>query len=235
MKAIIFCGGGGTRLRPLTYKLPKPMVPLQGRTVLEHLFDLFKKYGIRDIILTTCYLKEKMRDYFGDGKKFGMNIEYVEEKDLLGTANHISLASKYLKETFFVSNGDELKDIDLDNMLKKHRQTKAIVTLALREVPDPSHYGVVKLGGDKILEFVEKPKKEEAPSNFISAGFYIMEPKVLDYIPKSYAMLEKEVFPKLAKEGKLYGYKFKGQWFDTGTFERYEEAKKNWKGVSSKK
>jgi NDP-sugar pyrophosphorylase family protein len=233
MKAIVFCGGEGTRLRPLTHKIPKPMVPLQGRTILEHLFDLFKKYNVKDIILTTCYLKEKMREYYGDGKKFGVNIKYVEEEKLLGTANHIALANEYLKETFFVSNGDELKDIDLDNMLKQHKKTKAIVTIALREVPDPSHYGVVKLDGDKILEFVEKPKKEEAPSNFINAGFYIMEPEVINYIPQDYAMLEKEVFPRLAKEGKLYGYKFKGQWFDTGTHERYAEAEKNWKGISN--
>ena len=108
MKAILFCGGEGTRLSPLTSQIPKPMIPLQGKTVIEHLFDLFKKYGIKDIILTTCYLKEKFKEYFGNGKKFGVNILYIEEETLLGTANHIALAKQHLNETFLVSNSGGL-------------------------------------------------------------------------------------------------------------------------------
>ncbi|MBS3090567.1 nucleotidyltransferase family protein [Candidatus Pacearchaeota archaeon] len=231
MKAILFCGGEGTRLSPLTSQIPKPMIPLQGKTVIEHLFDLFKKYGIKDIILTTCYLKEKFKEYFGNGKKFGVNILYIEEETLLGTANHIALAKQHLNETFLVSNGDELKEIDLEDMIRQHKETKAIATLAIREVLDPSKYGAVRLRGNQILEFVEKPQLEEAPPHFINAGLYIMEPEILKHIPENYTMLETGVFPKLAKEGRLYGYKFKGQWFDTGTFERYEEAKQKWKGL----
>jgi NDP-sugar pyrophosphorylase family protein len=234
MKAIVFCGGTGGRLRPLTYVIPKQLFPVNGKTVLEHLLDLFKKYDIKDVVLTVCYLKENLKKYFGDGSKFGVNISYVEEEELLGTANHLDLAKEHLTETFVVSNGDELKDIELDEMLKQHKETGALVTVAIKEVADPTVYGVVKLAGKQILNFVEKPKREEAPSNFINTGLYIMEPGILNYVPQSNAMLEKEVFPKLAKEGKLYGFKFKGQWFDTGTLERYEEAKQKWAGVKPK-
>ncbi len=231
MKAVIFCGGEGTRLRPLTSAIPKQLLPVNNKTVLEHLFDLFRKYNIKEIVLTVCYLKQKIKDYFGNGEKFGLGINYIEEEQLLGTANHLDLAKGYLDGTFIVSNGDELKDIDLNDMLRQHRETKALVTIAIKEVENPSAYGVVRLDGNRILEFVEKPSPKKAPSNFISAGLYIMEPEVLNCIPKEFAMLENRVFPSLAKEGKLYGYKFRGQWFDTGTFERYEEAKQKWKGI----
>lgn len=231
MKAVVFCGGEGTRLRPLTLDIPKPMIPIHGRTVLEHLFDLFKKYDIKHVILTLCYLKEKIKGYFGNGSKFGLTIDYLEEDILLGTANHLDLVRDYLSETFVVSNGDELKNINLKKMVKKHRDAGAVATIAVREIENPSIYGVVRLKGDKILEFIEKPSVERAPSRFVNAGLYIMEPDILKYIPKTYAMLEREIFPLLAREGKLYAYKFKGQWFDTGTFERYEDAKKKWKGI----
>ena|SRR3989344_5365255 len=234
MKAVIFCGGEGIRLRPLTLDIPKPLVPIQGKPVIEHLFDFFKECGIKDIVLTTCYLKEKIKEKYTEGDLVGLNINYIEEENLMGTANHIELARQYLTETFVVSNGDELKNFDMAEMLQLHKETGALVTIAIKEVPDPSSFGTVKLEGNKIVQFVEKPKKEEAPSNFISTGFYIMEPEVINYIPKSYSMLEKEIFPKLAQEGKLFGYKFQGQWFDTGTFERLATAEKEWKGITKK-
>src|SRR3989344_1025431 len=198
MKAVIFCGGEGIRLRPLTLDVPKPLVPIQGKPVIEHLFDFIKEHGVQDIVLTTCYLKDKIREHYGKGEKFGVNIDYVEEEKLLGTANHIALAKPYLTDTFLVMNGDELKDFDIQDMLSHHKQSGAVATIAIKEVPDPSPYGTVKLEGNKILDFVEKPKKAEAPSNFINSGFYIMNNEILDYIPESYAMLEKEVFPNLA-------------------------------------
>lgn len=231
MKAVIFCGGEGTRLRPLTYKLPKQLLPINDKTVLEHSFDLFKRYGVNEVLLSVYHLKEKIKEYCGDGKKFGLRINYIEEPELLGTANHLTLAKSSLDETFIAANGDELKNINLEEMLGQHRKTGALVTIALKEVQDPSVYGVVRFKGNQILEFVEKPTREEAPSKFINAGLYIMEPEVFKYIPNHFAMLENDVFPVLAKEDKLYGYKFKGQWFDTGTFERYEEAKIQWKGI----
>ncbi len=231
-KALLLVGGKGTRLRPLTYKTPKGMLEVNGKTVIEHLFDMLTKYGIRDIILSVGYLKEKIMDYFGDGSKFGVNIAYIEEEEPLGTAGPLKLARPYINSSFIVMNGDELKDINIPRMYRLHRRKGASATVALKTVADPTAYGVAKLEGTRILQFVEKPKLEDAPSNLINAGFYILEPRVIDMIPDGYAMLEKDVFPELAKKGMLRGFPFEGQWFDIGTMERLEKAQKLWKGVS---
>jgi len=218
-------------LRPLTYETPKALLPVHGKTLTEHLFDLFKRHGITEVFLSIGYLGEKIKDYFKDGKEFGVDIKYLEENEPLGTAGPLKLAKNELTESFLVSNGDELKDINLDEMYKQHKKNKALVTIALTKVEDPSQYGVAKLDGEKILEFIEKPKKGEAPSNLINSGLYIIEPEIIDMIPDGFAMLEKEVFPKLAKQGRLFGYAFSGQWFDTGNMERYDKALKEWKGL----
>ncbi|MAE42563.1 nucleotidyltransferase [Candidatus Woesearchaeota archaeon] len=231
-KAVILVGGKGTRLRPLTYKTPKCMLEIQGKTLTEHLFDLLKKYGIRDIIMSVGYMKEKVKDYYGDGSKFGVNIEYVEEDEPLGTAGPLKLAKNMLHDSFLVTNGDELKNINIPRMFGLHKRKDTLGTIALTTVTDPSLYGVAKLSGSRILEFVEKPKPQEAPSNLINAGFYILEPKVIDMIPDGFSMLEQDIFPKLAKQGSLRGFPFAGQWFDIGNLERYEIAKKRWGGIS---
>lgn len=230
-KAILLVGGQGTRLRPVTLEIPKALIPIQGKTLTEHLFDLFKKYDIRDITLSVGHLKKKIKDHFGDGSQFGINIDYIEEDVPLGTAGPLRLAREQLSETFIVSNGDELKDINIPEMYELHKNKKALATIALTTVPDPTKYGVARLSGSKILEFVEKPTREKAPSNLINSGFYILEPEVVNMIPTGYAMLERDVFPKLAEQGRLYGYPFSGQWFDTGNIERWERAIKEWKGV----
>ena len=213
-KAVILVGGKGTRLRPLTYKIPKCMLEVQGKTVTEHLFDLFKKYGIRDVILSVGYLKEKVMDFYGDGGKFGVNISYIEEDEPLGTAGPLKLAKNLLNDSFIVTNGDELKNINIPRMFRLHKRKDALGTIALTTVTDPSHYGVARLSGSRILEFVEKPKPGEAPSNLINAGFYMLEPKIIDMIPNGFSMLEKAVFPKLAKQGMLRGFPFEVQLFD---------------------
>ena len=233
-KALILAGGQGTRLRPLTLKIPKALVDVQGKTLTEWLFELFKKYNIRDMILSTGYMADKVRDYFTDGSKFGVNIDYVEEdpEKPLGTGGPLRLAQNMLRDSFIVSNGDELKCINIPRMFRLHKRKKALVTIALTSVDDPSLYGVARLDGSRIVEFVEKPKKENAPSNFINSGFYIIEPEVIEMIPKGKkCMLEKDVFPILAKEGRLRGFPFSGQWFDTGNMERLERARKGWKGI----
>lgn len=231
MKAIVLVGGQATRLRPLTLEKPKALIELQNRTILEHVLDLFKKYGIKDITLSVGYMKDQIKDYFQDGKKFGFNIDYVEEDEPLGTAGPLRLLKKFPDETFIVCNGDELKEIDIDSMLFQHKKACGLATLALTRVLDPSRYGVARIKDQQILEFVEKPKKEEAPSNLINAGFYMLEPAVLSLIPEGRAMFEFDIFPKLASGGKLYGFEFTGQWFDTGNLERLEIASKEWRGV----
>lgn len=231
MKAFILAGGRGERLKPLTDDIPKPLLQINDKPIIEHLFDLFRKYEINDVILGTAYKKEKFREYFADASKFGMRIDYVEEEEPQGTGHILKLAEGMLNETFVVSNGDELKDMNLKEMLSQHKLNNALVTIALKEVSDPSIYGVAKLQKEKIVDFIEKPEKGKEPSNFINAGLYIMEPAIFKYIPNGFSMLEKAVFPVIAKEGRLYGYKFKGQWFDTGTIERYEEAIRKWEGI----
>ncbi len=232
-KAIILCGGKGTRLRPITQEIPKPLIPVHGKALIEHLIDLFKKYDIKDIILSIGYKKDKIKEHFKNGEHLGVNISYIEENEEapLGTAGPLKKARKLLTETFIVTNGDELKNINLEEMYGIHKQNKAIATIALTTVPDPSNYGVADLSGSRILRFIEKPPKEKAPSNLINSGLYILEPEVIDLIPDGYAMLEKEVFPIVAHEGKLHGYPFSGQWFDTGNLERYERALAEWKGI----
>ena len=229
--AVLLLGGKGTRFRPITYELPKALLPIQGKTVPEHLIDLFKKYGITKFIFSIGYKSDKIKEYYGNGIKYGVEIIYVEEKEPLGSAGALKPAKEQLTETFILTNGDELKDINLEDMYLFHKEHNALITVALTGVEDPSAYGVAKLEGNKILQFVEKPKKEEAPSKLINSGLSIWEPAALDIIPKGFSMYEKDVFPKVAKDGKLYGYYFSGQWFDTGTPERYEKALKEWKGL----
>ena len=231
--ALILAGGKGTRLRPLTHEMPKPLIPVHDKSLLEHALDLFKRHGVTKILLSIGYKGEKIKEYFGDGKKYGVQITYLEEDEPLGTAGPLKLAREHLKGTFVMCNADELKDIDLDEMYLQHKEQNAVATIALTTVPDPSHYGVARLQGSKILEFIEKPSKEEAPSNLINSGLYLLEPSVLDYLPAKEGMIsiERDVFPKIALANKLFGFPFSGQWFDVGNMERYEKALREWKDL----
>ena len=230
-KGMILAGGKGTRLKPITDEIPKPLLPVHGKPILQYGIELFKKFGITEIALSIGYKGDKIKEYFGDGSRFGVNIIYIEENEPLGTAGPLNLAKKFLTETFVMCNADELKDIDLFDMYIAHKENNATATIALTTVPDPSNYGVARMQGQRIVEFLEKP--ENPPSNLISAGLYILEPEVLDYVPKKgFAMVEKDVFPKIAAKGKLYGYHFAGQWMDTGTLDRYDRAIKEWKGLT---
>ncbi|MFC1704861.1 NDP-sugar synthase [Nanoarchaeota archaeon] len=231
-KAIILAGGKGTRLRPLTYKVPKALVPLQGRTLTDLALDIFKKFEVKEIVLSVCYLADQVREYFGDGSKFGFEISYVEEKTAMGTAGPLLLLPK-LDETFIMINGDNLFNLDFEKMYELHKKNNATATIGLTQIPKEkvSAFGVAKLEGDRILEFVEKPEPKDAPSDWINSGYYILEPEVFDVVKgKDFAMVEKDLFPVLAKQGKLFGYKDEGQWFDTGTPERVERVKNEWKG-----
>ncbi len=230
-KAFILAGGKGTRMRPFTYEMPKPMIPVQGRPLLEHIIDLLRKYDVRDVIISLGYLGDRIQEYFGNGSKFGVKITYVKEDNGLGTAGPLNLAKNLLNEPFLMLNGDVLMDIDLDDFIEFHYKNHGLCTIALTAVEDPSRFGVARLRGEQILEFIEKPRKGTESSNLINAGVYLLEPEVLNYIPKGRTMMETDVFPKLAKENQLFGYPFDGQWLDTGTYEAYERAIKTWKGV----
>jgi NDP-sugar pyrophosphorylase family protein len=229
-KAIVLVGGEGTRLRPYTYEMPKVLLPIQGKPMVQHVLDLLKSHGVYDIFLSLGYKGDMVKEYFGDGSKFGLNIRYITEKTPLGTAGPLRLAEKYIDETFLLVWGDILSTIDLNDFMHFHKNGDSLATVALTTVEDPSRYGVASIKGSKIVGFIEKPKKEDAPSNLINAGMVIMEPEVIDkYVPKKgKAMVEYDIYPKLAKEGKLAGYPFQGQWIDTGTPEAYEKAIKEW-------
>ncbi len=232
-KAFILAGGKGTRLRPITYEIPKPMVPIRGRPLLEHTIDLLKKYEIRDIVLSIGFLGHKIKEHFGNGSKFGVKITYVEEDSPRGTAGALRLAKELLSDgDFIMINGDNLFNIDLDNMARDHFNNKTIATIALTSVSDPTKYGVARLQGNRILEFIEKPSLEEAPSRLINAGVYIFSPKIFDYIPdKEFSMIETEVFPKLIQDKQFSGYVMSGQWLPAGTPEEYEKAILEWRGI----
>lgn len=228
-KAVILVGGKGTRMRPFTYEMPKALIPIQGKPLLQHIIELLRKYEIRDILLSTGYLGDKIKEYFGNGCNFGVDITYIKEKEEMGTAGSLNLMKNHLKETFLMLNGDVLADIDFHDMIMSHKKYGGIATIALTPVKDPSRFGVAELKGNKILKFIEKPKFTQ--SKLINAGVYVLEPDVLKFVPKGRAMMEKDVFPKLAEKGKLYGYLFNEQWFDTGTHEAYERAIKGWRGI----
>lgn len=236
MQAIILAGGKGTRLRPITYEIPKPLIPIHNKPVICYLFDLFRRHGITDIILSVGYLKERIRERLGDGREFGVTLRYVEEEDSLGTGGPLRLIKQRRllpAETFVVANGDELKEVDIGQMRALHHQKKALATIALTQVDNPSAYGVAELDGSRIVRFVEKPSPAQAPSRLINAGLYLLEPAAVDLLPHGPSMLERDLFPRLAHEGRLYGFPFIGQWFDTGSFERYEKAIKGWKASTS--
>lgn len=227
--ALILAGGKGTRMKPITDEIPKPLIPLQGKPIIQHTIELFKKYGIGNIIISLGYKGEKIKEHFGDGSRYGVKISYVTEKEPLGTAGPLKLAKKLVKGTFVLCNSDQLINIDLHDMYLFHREQNSMATIALTTVSNPSAYGVAKLQGSKIIEFLEKPKNP--PSKLINAGLYIMEPEVIDIVQEGFSMVEKDVFPKIAKQERLYGYSFSGQWFDTGSMERYATALKEWNGL----
>lgn len=229
-KALILAGGKGTRLRPITYEIPKPMVPIQGRPLIEHTITLLRKYDVRDIIMSVGYLGEKVKDYFGDGSKFGVKIRYIFEDKPLGTAGSLRLASKWLNEPFLMINGDNLVNIDLNSLFNHHIQNKSLATLALTTVDDPSSFGVVILKGSKITSFVEKPKKPV--SKLISVGLYVLEPEIINLVKDGPCSMEYDIFPKIQEKQRLYGYPFEGQWLPTDNTERYEKAIREWRGVT---
>jgi len=227
-KALVLVGGEGTRLRPLTYKVPKPMLEINNRPMLEYVIENLREQGVGKVILSVGYLAEMIRGHFGDGSSLGVEITYVEEAEPMGTAGPLDLAREHLDETFLMLNGDVLSRVDVHDLIRFHRRNGGIATIVLTTVEDPSAFGVVSIKGNDVLGFVEKPKREEAPSNLINAGMYVLEPEVLDYVSKGPAMIEREVFPVLAREGKLKGYLYEGKWIDIGTPEKLREAIETW-------
>ncbi len=225
MQALVLAGGEGTRLRPLTYTTPKPVMPLAGRPFLSYMLDWVHSHGADEVILSCGFMSDAVKLVLGDIYD-GMRLRYVVEEEPLGTAGPVRLAHDegLLEERLFVLNGDVLTDIDLTAELQQHEQTGARATLALYPVEDTSSYGVVPTADDGQVEaFIEKGDGE-VPTNRINAGAYVIGRDVVERIPAGRAVsFEREVFPSLVGEG-LYGYDAAGYWIDIGTPERYLEA-----------
>ncbi len=232
MKAIILAGGLGTRLRPLTNETPKPLLPISGKPIIEHAILNFKKHGIKDIILSVGFRAEKIKEYFGGGEKLGVNIEYCIEDAPLGTGGALKKAAENISETFVAINGDNLADFDWTMALQTHRNTSAKITLQLFPVEDVTKFGIARLDDGKIVEFIEKPTVEQAPSNLNNAGGYIMEKEVIDVLPEGFCSIEKDCFEKLAATGVVYAHHHSGQWYPTDTIEKYMYANENFLPLS---
>jgi mannose-1-phosphate guanylyltransferase len=219
---VILVGGQGTRLRPLTSNVPKPVVRLVDRPFIAFMLEWLRGHGIDDVIMSCGFLAEGVRSVLGDGSQFGVRLRFVEEPDPRGTAGALKLAEPMLDERFLMLNGDVLTDIDLTAQIAQHDSSDALATLALVPVPDPSAYGVVILREDSsVSEFVEKPSPDSVKSNLISAGSYVLQREILELIaPDRNVSIEREVWPRLVGNG-LYGFASDGYWLDIGTPERY--------------
>ena len=228
MRAVLMAGGSGTRLRPLTCDLPKPMVPILNRPIAEHIIDLLKRHQIYEVIATLHYLPDVLRDYFQDGGDFGVQMTYaIEEDQPLGTAGCVKNITELLDETFLVISGDSITDFDLTAAIEFHQQKQSKATLILTRVPNPIEFGVVITDTEgRINRFLEKPSTSEIFSDTVNTGTYILEPEVLDYLPENIECdFSKDLFPLLlAKNEPIYGYIAEGYWCDVGHLDAYRQA-----------
>jgi mannose-1-phosphate guanylyltransferase len=231
-KAFILAGGKGERLHPLTDQMPKVLLQVAGKPLLQWNIELCKKFGAQEIVLGVGYLHEQIEGFFGNGKKLGVRIEYSVEKEFLGTAGALKLAENFFagEKKFFMLNGDEVKDVHFDELDKIFEAEKAWAADALVPTPNVSKSGSVKLRGNHITDFLEKTALPQNEKGLVNAGAYILSNRVFELIPKNQPLsIEKNVFPLLARQGKMIGVSCLGQWFQTDTLEKLETAEKEWK------
>jgi len=225
VKAVVMAGGEGTRLRPMTANQPKPLLPVANKPIMEHVLRLLRRHGFTDTVVTVQFLASMVRNYFGDGEDFGMRLQYAAEEAPLGTAGSVKNAQDALRdETFLVVSGDALTDIDLSGLVRFHRGSGALVTIALTRVPNPLEFGIVIADDDgRIQRFLEKPTWGQVFSDTINTGVYVMEPEVLTEFGGGLARdWSGDVFPALLERGApLYGWVADGYWEDIGTLESY--------------
>ncbi len=232
-KALINAGGFGTRMAELTKEIPKPLLKVNGKAVIDYSIEQFRDVGVQEIAISVHHMADKIQEHCGDGSKWGIKIVYLYEPEPLGTAGCLTLYKNWFDRPFFMCNADELRDVDLHHMIREHYRHQSDATIALTMVEDPTAYGVAELQGTKIVRFVEKPTREEAPSTLINSGLYLINHSAVERLPYGYSMIEKDLFPVLAKENRLQGFIFHGRWNDIGTPERYALAQQEWAGVES--
>jgi len=231
MKAVIIAGGLGTRLRPLTYNRPKPIVSVANKPFVLHQIELLKKYGITEIILNLHYLPKAMEMILGDGRDLGVKIYYSIEKNPLGTAGAVKNAEKYFDDgPMIVFNGDILTNIDIAHLVSFHKKKKAKITIALTEVEDPTPYGLVITDeAGRVEKFLEKPSWESVTTKNINAGIYVIDPSVFNDVPKGKPYsFERELFPKLLANGeRVFAIVSDSYWLDIGSPKKYMQAHKD--------
>ena len=228
MKAVVLVGGEGTRLRPLTLSAPKQMLPIVGVPMIERVLAHLVSHGVDAAILSMGYLPNAFLEAYPEGVAAGIRLTYAVEPEPLDTAGAVRFAATFgrVDDTFVVVNGDVLTDLDLSGLLAFHRERRAEGTIALHPVPDPSAFGVVPTDSDgRVTAFVEKPPRDEAPTNQINAGTYVLEPSVLERIPTGGRVsIERETFPAMVRDGTLFARSDDGYWLDTGTPADYLQA-----------
>ncbi len=229
-KAIILVGGLGTRLRPVTYEIPKPLLTVKKKPIVSHLIDLFRKHGVSQIaLLANIDHKPDFEQWRQARPAEAANVELFFENKPQGTFGGMRDLRDWVGgDSFFLSNGDELKDFDLGALADFHSGHDGVGSLALVAVEKPWEYGVPVMANSRIQEFLEKPANP--PSNLVSAGFYLLNPEIFDFadFSQDFIMIEKDVFPKAAQAGRLFGLPLEGRWYDCGTLERWEKAIKEW-------
>ena len=227
MQAVIMAGGFGTRLRPLTNNIPKPMVPILNKPILEHIINLLKLHGIRDYVVLLFFMPDKIKDFLGDGRKFGVRIRYVVPTEDYGTAGAVKLSEKYIDDNFIVISGDVLTDFNLSAIASFHESRDTTATISLYSSKNPLQFGIV-LTDDKqrIVRFLEKPSSSEVFSDTINTGIYFFKKSIFNYIPAGENFdFSKDLFPRLLKEKiPIFGYKTPGYWRDVGNLEEYIDA-----------
>ena len=222
--AIILAGGLGTRLRPLTDETPKPLLPILGKPIIQHIIENLRKYEVRNIILSIGYKADLIKEYCKDGSIWDVNLTYSIETEPLGTGGAIKQAARGIHSPFFLVWGDNLMDINYQELYQTSHRYRKKITMALTPREDVEHFGVAKLQGPQIISFMEKPPRESAPSNLINAGAFVIYPECLFILPAGNSSIEKDCFEKFAPQGEIIAYTHAGQWFPTDTMEKYQIA-----------
>ena len=226
-QAVILAGGQGVKMRPLTYELPKPLVPVKGKPVIDYNLELLKRNGIEDVILAIGHLGDKIRDQVGSGQRYGLRANYSHEDHPLGSGGalrqSLSLVDSY---PLLVMNGDVLADLNLKDLINFHQERDYLVTMVLTVAADTAGFGKAKVRGDRVVEFVKKDQSEDY--NLVNAGIYLVNQGFSGWLPEQTPSDLEDVFIKLAQEGLLAGYIFEGDWFEISTPKNYEKAIKNW-------
>ncbi|HEV8421515.1 MAG TPA: nucleotidyltransferase family protein, partial [Actinomycetota bacterium] len=227
MKALVMAGGQGTRLRPLTSNQPKPMLPIVGRPMMEHVLRLARRHGITEVVATVQFLASVVRNFFGDGSDLGVSLSYATEEEPLGTAGSVRNARPLLDERTLVLSGDSVTDVDLSELIRFHESRDAAVTVTLKRVQDPLEFGIVIVNDEgRVERFLEKPGWGDVFSDTINTGIYVVEDEVLELIPEGEEFdFSKDLFPVLLDKGyPIHGYVTESYWTDVGNLAAYMEA-----------